>query len=53
MIGVMIFNAINVIVWGIISWHFDRWWLMFFALLFIQTYKERLTHTKDEGGDKE
>ena len=50
MIGVMIFNAINVIVWGILALHFDRWWLMFFALLFIQTYKFKWR--EDDGSEQ-
>ena len=55
MIPVMLFNATNVIVWGLLAWHFDKWWLMFYALLFIQTYKEEIKtkHTDDKERDKE
>lgn len=33
-------NAIAIITFAILAWVFHKWWIIFFALLFIVTIKE-------------
>ena len=35
----MVANVINMLIWGGLAIFFEKWWLTFFSILFIQTPK--------------
>ena len=45
---VMIYNTLMILGFIGLSIYFNKWWIVFFALLFVHTYKEHINESEND-----